>query len=145
MAFKNAMREAEMKRMVCWIVAVALLCPAAALGAVDSGLAIPPGVFFLKVPCAGAVNNALIADAPAFGIDGILIAGCKDGQCHFIEGNQLVKTRSEDLGEKLRKMVMEPARVRFENLEIRDSKKYAGLLHSYLEELRKLGPNPFRA
>jgi hypothetical protein len=30
MAFKNAMREAEMKRMVCWIVAVALLCPAAA-------------------------------------------------------------------------------------------------------------------
>jgi ABC-type phosphate/phosphonate transport system substrate-binding protein len=33
MAFKNAMREAEMKRMVCWIVAVALLCPAAALGA----------------------------------------------------------------------------------------------------------------
>ena len=116
----------------------------AARAAADLNLGVPPNVFFLKLPCAGSVNNALIADALAFGIDGILIAGCKDGQCHFIKGNQLVKTRSEDLGDKLKKMVMEPGRVRLETLEIRDSARYAALVRDYVAELKIMGPNPFR-
>jgi len=117
----------------------------AAREAADSGLPITPNVFFLRVPCAGAVNNALVADALAFGIDGILIAGCPDGQCHYGKANQLVKIRSDDLAEKLQKMIMERERVRFESLEIRDSRKYRQLIYAYLEELRKLGPNPFKA
>ena len=117
----------------------------AARAAMDMNLGVPPNVFFLKLPCAGSVNNALIADALAFGIDGILIAGCKDSQCHFIRGNQLVKTRSEDLTDKLKKMVMEPGRVRLETLEIRDSRRYAGLIREYVDELKKMGPNPFKS
>ncbi len=117
----------------------------AARAAMDMNLGVPPNVFFLRLPCAGSVNNALIADALAFGIDGILIAGCKDSQCHFIKGNQLVKTRSEDLADKLRKMVMEPRRVRLETLEIRDSRRYAALVREYVAELKKMGPNPFRS
>jgi heterodisulfide reductase subunit A-like polyferredoxin/coenzyme F420-reducing hydrogenase delta subunit len=116
----------------------------AARNAMDLNLGVPPNVFFLKLPCAGSVNNALIADALAFGIDGILIAGCRDSQCHFIKGDQLVKTRSEDLADKLKKMVMEPGRVRLEILEIRDSVRYAALIREYVEELKKMGPNPFK-
>jgi heterodisulfide reductase subunit A-like polyferredoxin/coenzyme F420-reducing hydrogenase delta subunit len=117
----------------------------AARTAAEMKLGVPLNVFFIKLPCAGSVNNALIADALAFGIDGILIGGCKDSQCHFIKGNQLVKTRSEDLADKLRKMVIEPGRVRLEAIEIRDSRRYAALLREYAEELKKMGPNPFRS
>ncbi|HSR09870.1 MAG TPA: hydrogenase iron-sulfur subunit, partial [Thermodesulfobacteriota bacterium] len=78
------------------------------------------------------------------GIDGVLIAGCREGQCHFINGNRMAKSRSDDLAEKLRKMVIEPERVRFENLEIRDSGKYISIVQSYISELRRIGPNPFR-
>ncbi len=116
----------------------------AAKSAAESHLPIPPNIIFLKVPCAGAVNNALIADALSLGIDGVLIAGCRDGQCHYVKGNQLVQTRSIDLADKLRKMIIEPERVRFEHLEIRDSQRYADLVRSYVEELKRMGPNPFR-
>lgn len=116
----------------------------AAREAALSGLIIPPNVFFITVPCAGSINNAFIADALSFGIDGVLIAGCKDGQCHFVKGNLLVKTRREDLAEKLQKMVIEPERVRFESIEIRDSERYVKLIQGYLEELRRIGPNPFK-
>lgn len=117
----------------------------AARSAAESGLPIPSNVFFIAVPCAGAVNNALIADALAFGVDGIFIAGCKDGQCHYIKGNQLIKTRGDDLGAKLQSMVIEPQRVRLASLEIRDSHTYVQLMQSYIEELKGLGPNPFKA
>ncbi len=116
----------------------------AARTSMDYGLPIPPNIFVIKVPCAGSVNNALVADALAFGMDGILIAGCKDGQCHFVRGNQLVQTRSGDLSDKLKKMMIEPERVRFESLEIRDSKRYVDLVNSYIEDLKAMGPNPFK-
>jgi len=112
--------------------------------AVDQGLPVPPNVIFLKVPCAGAVNNALIADALSNGIDGVLIGGCQDGQCHYVKGNQLVQKRSGDLADKLKSMMIEPERVRFESLEIRDSGKYVDLLRSYIAELKAMGPNPFK-
>lgn len=127
---------------------LAFLCqndayPAARLAA-EENLPIPPNVIFMKVPCAGAVNNALVSDALSLGIDGILIVGCRDGQCHYVRGNQLVETRSGDLTEKLQKMYIEPGRVRFAQLEIRDSLGYAALVRTYLAELKKMGPNPFR-
>jgi heterodisulfide reductase subunit A/quinone-modifying oxidoreductase subunit QmoB len=116
----------------------------AAKNAAEQNLPIPPNVIVLKVPCAGAINNALIADAISFGIDGVLIGGCRDGQCHYVKGNELVQTRSVDLGDKLKKMFIEPERVRFEQLEIRDSRRYVDVVRSYVEELRRIGPNPFK-
>ncbi len=113
--------------------------------AAKSGLHIPLNFFFITVPCVGAVNNALIADALAFGIDGVWIAGCKDGQCHYIKGNQLIQTRGDDLRAKLQSMIMEPGRVRLVNLEIRDSRSYVQLIQSYIEELKEMGPSPLRS
>ena len=117
----------------------------AAKAAVEHKMAIPPNVFFRTVSCAGSVNNALIADAISFGIDGVLVGACHDDQCHYVRGNQLVQTRvSVDLSEKLDSMQIDSKRVRFENLEIRDSAKYLDILNSYINELKELGPNPFR-
>jgi len=116
----------------------------AARAAVEQGLAVPPNVVFMPVKCAGNVNNALLADALSIGVDGLFIGGCKDGHCHYVWGNQLVEKRSEDLSDKLKQMMIEPERVRFENIEIRDSKRYVDLLNSYIEDLKKMGPNPFK-
>ena len=116
----------------------------AARSAMDLDLNVPPNVVFLRLPCAGALNNALIADALAFGIDGILIAGCQDGQCHYVKGNELVRKRSDDLSDKLQKMMIERDRVRFVSLEIRDSKRYVDLTRSFVEDLKAMGPNPFK-
>jgi coenzyme F420-reducing hydrogenase delta subunit/Pyruvate/2-oxoacid:ferredoxin oxidoreductase delta subunit len=129
-------------------VILALLCEndayKAAISAVEQGLPVPPNVIFIKVACAGSINNALIADALSLGIDGVLIAGCKDGQCHYVKGNLLVQKRSGDLGDKLKTMMIEPERVRFESLEIRDSRRYVNLLEAYIQDLKKMGPNPFK-
>ncbi len=116
----------------------------AARSAVELGLPVLPNVIFIKVTCAGAVNNAVLADALSLGIDGVLIGGCQDDQCHYVRGSQLVRKRSGDLGEKLRTMMIEPGRVRFESLEIRQSQKYVDLLQAFTEDLKAMGPNPFK-
>jgi len=55
-----------------------------------------------------------------------------------------VEKRSDDLSDKLKKMIMEPERIRFENIEIRDSKKYVDVMTVFVEDLKKMGPNPFK-
>jgi heterodisulfide reductase subunit A/quinone-modifying oxidoreductase subunit QmoB len=116
----------------------------AAKSALDLGLNLPLNVIFMKVSCAGVVNNAVIADALALGVDGVLIAGCQDGQCHYVRGNELVRKRSGDLREKLTTMMIEPERVRSECIEIQDAERIVSILKSYIEDLETLGPNPFK-
>jgi heterodisulfide reductase subunit A/quinone-modifying oxidoreductase subunit QmoB len=116
----------------------------AAVAAVDRGLPLPVNIIHIKVRCAGAVNNALVADALSLGVDGVLIAGCADGQCHYIKGNELVRKRSGDLRDKLKEMMIEPERVRFESLEIRQAEKYVAVVRSYIEELKAMGRTPLK-
>ncbi len=129
-------------------VVLAFLCEndayLAARSAVELGLPVPPNVVAIKVPCAGSINNTIVADALSFGIDGVLIAGCPDDQCHFLKGSRLVRKRSGDLGEKLKAMMIEPERVRFDGLEIRESGKYVEILQDYIRDLKAMGPNPFK-
>jgi len=116
----------------------------AAKSAMDKGLNVPINVIHLKVPCAGAVNNAVVADALSLGVDGVLIGGCQDGQCHYIRGNELVRKRSGDLRDKLKSMMLEPERVRSECIEIQEAERYVAILQEYIKDLTKLGPNPFK-
>jgi coenzyme F420-reducing hydrogenase delta subunit/ferredoxin len=105
---------------------------------------VPAGVVALPVPCAGSVNNALIADALSFGIDGVYIGACPDGTCHYVRGNELIHQRRDDLAEKLRLMKMESERVTIENLGPRDVDRYVESLTRCIATLKDKGPNPFK-
>ena len=105
---------------------------------------VPQGVVALKVPCAGSVNNALIADALSYGIDGVYIGACPDGTCHYVRGNELIKKRRDDLADKLKSMKMDEERVAFQNIGPRDVGLYVETLTECLDTLREKGPNPFK-
>lgn len=105
---------------------------------------VPPNVVAMKVPCAGAVNNALIADALSLGVDGVFIGACPDGTCHYVKGNELIRKRSDDLMDKLKNMSMDRERVIFANLGPRDVDGYVQALERGIAFLREKGPNPFK-
>lgn len=105
---------------------------------------VPDGVVALSVPCAGSVNNALIADALSYGIDGVYIGACPDGTCHYVRGNELIRKRRDDLADKLKNMSMEPERVTFEGIGPRNAARYSETLKDYVAFLKEIGPNPFK-
>ena len=55
----------------------------------------PANVRVIHVPCTGKIALEHILAAFEKGIDGVLIAGCLEGGCHFIEGNLRAKRRTE--------------------------------------------------
>ena len=102
------------------------------------------GIIPLVVPCIGAVNAAWINEALIGGLDGVMLAGCPDDQCHHSAGPPLTATRMENLKETLARMRLEPQRVQITAISMDDSLKLSGELQRFKKTLEKLGPNPFR-
>ena len=55
------------------------------------------------------------------------------------------RTRLNNMRETLKRMMVEPDRVRMANLGITDDAAYVELVAQFLSDLRGLGPSPFKA
>jgi hypothetical protein len=53
----------------------------------------PTNVKIVKVPCTGRVDVLLILKTFESGVDGVYLAGCLEGECHFLRGNLRAKKR----------------------------------------------------
>ncbi|MBI4233309.1 MAG: hydrogenase iron-sulfur subunit [Chloroflexi bacterium] len=110
-------------------------------------LAYDASIRILPLRCLGSLNVALISDAVSQGIDGVLLLGCKYGddyQCHFIRGSELANRRMQNVRDTLGKLMVEPERVKLVQLAISDYNQIPETVKGFVEEIRRIGPNPFR-
>ena len=70
---------------------VAFCCRECAYAAADATgnarISLPPTIRSVLVPCTGRVSPLHLLRALAEGADGVYVAGCLEGQCHYREGN----------------------------------------------------------
>ena len=55
----------------------------------------PDNVRVLRLPCTGKIEVNYILAAFERGVDGVIVAGCLEGGCHFLEGNLRARRRVE--------------------------------------------------
>jgi F420-non-reducing hydrogenase iron-sulfur subunit len=104
----------------------------------------PSNVRVMHVPCTGKIEMEHILSAFEKGIDGVLIAGCLEGGCHFIEGNLRAKKRSEYLREMLDQIGVGRERLRMVNLSAAEAPTFVKRVKEIVETVKGLGPNPLR-
>jgi len=108
-----------------------------------SRLRYPPNMKAIRVMCSGRVDPAFILDALKKGADGVLVAGCHPGDCHYQSGNFKTNRRLKLLKKLLFELGIEPERVRFEYISASEGNKFASVVTDFVDELKKIGPNPF--
>jgi F420-non-reducing hydrogenase iron-sulfur subunit len=59
----------------------------------------PQGVKVVQVPCSSRVDPAFVIKALFEGADGVFVAGCHIGDCHFIKGNYYTRRKVAALKE----------------------------------------------
>lgn len=104
----------------------------------------PPNVRIVRVMCSGMVHPSLVIDALTKGADGVLVCGCHPGDCHYQEGNRLAENRSEAIRLMLADFGLEEERFRLEWVSAAEGPGFAAAVREFTEEVRKLGPSPFR-
>jgi len=104
----------------------------------------PPNIRIIRVMCSGMVHPNLVMDALTKGADGVLICGCHPGDCHYQEGNLKAEKRAEAIKLMLEDFGLEEERFRLEWVSASEGKRFAQVVTEMVEDLRKLGPSPYK-
>lgn len=123
---------------------VAFCCHYCAYTAADmagaSRIEYPPNVRIVRLPCSGRIDAATILNAFAAGADGVFVAGCLDGDCHFIQGNVHAKRRVAEAKMRLAEVGLEPQRVEMYQLSAAMGGRFAEVAAEMTDRIRRLGP-----
>lgn len=102
----------------------------------------PPNIRIIRVMCTGRVDPTFILQAFHDGADGVLVAGCHPGDCHYTAGNEKAIQRLNLLSAYIKEMGIEPERLRVEWVSASEGEKFAEIIRSMVDSLRRIGPNP---
>jgi len=104
----------------------------------------PTNVKIVRVPCTGKVDLLHILKAFEEGVDGVYVAGCLEGECHFLSGNLRAKKRVGHVQGILSTLGINPARLQMYNLSAAMGGRFAEIAQEMTERVRALGPSPIR-
>ncbi len=128
---------------------LAFCCNFCAYAAADlagaSRIQYPANVRIVHVPCTGNIEVEHLLAAFERGIDGVLVAGCLEGGCHFVEGNLRAKRRVEAGRRTLDEIGLGRDRLRMVNLSASEAPTFVARIREMVETVSSLGPNPLRA
>jgi len=105
-----------------------------------SRTAYPSNIRIIRVPCSARVDPLFIVKSFERGADGVLIAGCHPGDCHYAEGNYHTRRRLALVRPFLDFMGIEKERLRLEWVSASEGKRYAGVVSDFTKQLIALGP-----
>jgi len=104
----------------------------------------PTNVKVLKVPCTGRVDVIHMLKALENGADGVYLAGCLEGECHYLAGNLRAKKRVGYARQLLDECGIGAERVAMYNMSSAQGQRFAEIAREMTEKVRQLGPNPMK-
>ena len=123
---------------------VAFLCNWCSYRAADlagtARMTYEPNVRMLRVMCSGRVDPQFVLKALSLGADGVMIAGCHPGECHYLEQNYKTMRRFAMLRHTLKALGIEEERVRLQWASAAEGAQLASAINEMVDQVRALGP-----
>jgi coenzyme F420-reducing hydrogenase delta subunit len=127
---------------------IAFCCHYCAYAAADLAgslrLEYPTAIKIVELPCTGKLDVLYVLRAFEDGADGVLVAGCLEGECHYLEGNLNARRRVAYVQDVLRSIGLEPERVQMFNLSSAMGGRFSEAAKEMTEKIEELGVNPLR-
>jgi F420-non-reducing hydrogenase iron-sulfur subunit len=95
---------------------------------------------WVPIICSGKVDSSHILNAFRQGADGVLILGCRGGDCHYQDGNYEARKRVYLLHRILESYGIEKERLRIELSTDPEGDRIPQLVKEMSDRLKKLGP-----
>ena len=103
-----------------------------------------PNVKIIRLPCSGKLDVLHLLHAFEMGADGVYIAACLEGGCHFLQGNLRAKKRVAYAKQLLKEVGIEDERLEMYNMSSAMGGEFAKVADEMTEKIRNLGPSPLK-
>jgi F420-non-reducing hydrogenase iron-sulfur subunit len=104
----------------------------------------PPNVKIIRFMCSGRIEPDFIFRAFECGADGVIVSGCKLGECHYKTGNEKAKERVEMTHRLMDLLGLKLERLQTTWLTASEANKFSAVMNEFYNEVKKLGPNPLK-
>jgi len=94
----------------------------------------------VNLPCSGRIDPALILAALSRGADGVLVAGCKEGECHYQRGTLIGRSKVGLMRELLVQAGIAQERLRFVELGAFDRFILSRIVKEMARDIERLIP-----
>jgi F420-non-reducing hydrogenase iron-sulfur subunit len=101
----------------------------------------PANIRIVRVPCSGRVSPNFILRAFQRGADGVVVAGCHPGDCHYVSGNYHARRRFSALRRFLEFVGIETERFEIHWISASEGNRFATIMQDVTAKIRVLGPN----
>jgi coenzyme F420-reducing hydrogenase delta subunit len=100
----------------------------------------PSNVRVIRFMCSGRIEPDFIMHAFEAGADGIIVSGCKLGECHYISGNEKAQKRLEMTQKLLDLLGLGAERLGSVWISAAEGAKFASYMNEFVDKIRELGP-----
>ena len=105
-----------------------------------SRMKIKPYFRVIRTMCSGRIEPTFIFQAFAQGADGVMIAGCHPGDCHYNSGNYKAMRRVMLLRNMLPQLGIESERLKLEWISASEASKFRSAINGFIDEVTERGP-----
>ncbi|BEQ14080.1 hypothetical protein FAK_11460 [Desulfoferula mesophila] len=105
----------------------------------------PTNVRVIQLPCSGRVDILHLLRSFEDGVDGVYVAGCMEGDCHFLTGNLKARRKVEYVKKVLESLGIEPERIEMYNMSSAQGPRFAEVANEFTQRIKELGPSPVRS
>jgi F420-non-reducing hydrogenase iron-sulfur subunit len=107
-------------------------------------LEIPSSLSVIRVMCSGRVDPVLVATALLCGADGVLVAGCHPGDCHYREGNYYTRRRFALLKKTIETLGLDAKRLMLAWISASEGQRFGEVTNKFTKQIQEMGPNPMK-
>ena len=105
---------------------------------------IKPHFRVIRTMCSARVDPEWILEAFRLGADGIIVAGCHPGDCHYIGGNYRTRRRMALLRLLLKQFGLNSERLELAWVSAGEAENFADTVNTFIDRIIKLGPSPYK-
>lgn len=98
----------------------------------------------IRTMCSARVDPEFILYAFKNGADGVMVAGCHPGDCHYIGGNYRTRRRMALLKLLLNQFGLNPKRFRLEWVSAGEGQKFSQVVTEFVNQIKELGQSPYK-
>lgn len=100
----------------------------------------PSNTRVIRALCSGRIDSQIILEAFKDGADGVLVAGCHPGDCHYMVGNIKTLRRYKLLRRMLDELGIEKERFRLEWISASEADKFVRVIKEMVGQISGLPP-----
>jgi F420-non-reducing hydrogenase iron-sulfur subunit len=107
-------------------------------------LSYPTNVKIVQIPCTGKVDVLYLLKSFQRGADGVYVAGCMEGDCHYLTGNLRARKRVEYTKKILDDIGIGGDRLEMYNMSAGQGPRFVEVAAEMTERIKNLGPSPIK-